>query len=198
MRIDCKDLDCPEPVLRTKKALESLGDEGILEVELNTVSSIENCKRFAMNAGCEVRLEKTGDTTLLTVVKGYPCEIAPAPQAQPQTAARAKTFFVKSDRIGNGELGRQLMGGFLKTALELDTPPATIIFVNEGVLLTTQEENRDVIDALKALEAKGTAIYSCGLCLNYFKIPPEALQVGQIGNAYDTLRMLSETDVVSL
>jgi selenium metabolism protein YedF len=194
MRIDCKDLDCPEPVLRTKKALEGLGEDAILEVELNTVSSIENCKRFAMNAGCEVRLEEQGDMTLLTIVKGYPCDIVP----EKKSATLARSIFVKSDRIGNGELGKQLMLGFLKTTLELDELPANIIFVNEGVLLTTQEEHRDVIDALKALEERGVAIYSCGLCMNYFKIAPEALQVGQIGNAYDTMRMLMSSDVVSL
>ena len=194
MRIDCKDLACPEPVLRTKKALESLGEEGILEVELNSVSSIENCKRFAMNQGCEARVETQGETTLLTIVKGYPCEIA----APAKSATLAKTIFIKSDRIGNGELGSQLMLGFLKTTAELDALPQNIIFVNEGVLLTTQEEHRGVIDALKLLEEKGVAVYSCGLCMNYFKIPHEALQVGQVGNAYDTMRLLMETDVVSL
>ena len=196
MRINCKDLDCPEPVLRTKKALESLGDDAVLELELNSVSSVENCKRFAASQGCEVREEVQGDMTLLTIVKGYPCDIVD--ESAQKSATVAKTIFVKSDGIGNGELGKQLVQGFLKTTLELDALPRNIIFVNEGVLLTTQEENRGVIDALKALEARGVQIYSCGLCLNYFEIAPEALQVGQIGNAYDTMRMLMETDVVSL
>lgn len=194
MRIDCKDLACPEPVLRTKKALESLGEDAILEVELNSVSSVENCKRFAMNQGCDVRIETEGETTLLTIIKGYPCEIAP----QPKRATLPKTIFVKSDRVGSGELGAQLMLGFLKTTLELDALPQNIIFVNEGVLLTTQEEHRAVIDVLKTLGERGVAIYSCGLCMNFFNIPHEALQVGQVGNAYDTMRLLMETDVVSL
>ncbi len=196
MRIDCKDLACPEPVLRTKKGLEELGEDGILELELNSVSSVENCKRFAANQGHEVREEQQGDMTLLTIIKGFPCDVVAA--SEPKSAAAEKTIFVKSDRIGNGELGKQLIVGFLKTTIELDTLPKNIIFVNEGVLLTTQAENGAVIDALKALEARGVQINSCGLCLNYFDIAPEALQVGQIGNAYDTMRMLMETDVVSL
>lgn len=194
MRIDCKDLDCPEPVLRTKKALEGLGEDAMLEVELNSVSSVENCKRFGKNAGCEVRETVQDHMTVLTLIKGYPCDIAPPKKER----TLAKSIFIKTDRIGNGDLGRMLMGGFLKTMNELDNLPTNIIFVNEGVLLTTQEENRDVIDALKALEQRGVQIYSCGLCLNYFNIAPEALQVGQIGNAYDTMKMLMETDVVSL
>jgi len=196
MRIDCKNLDCPEPVLRTKKALEGLGENAILEVELNSVSSIENCKRFATGQGCEIREETQGDMTLLTIVKGYPCDIVP--ESKPKTGTLAKTFFVKTDRIGNGDLGKQLMAGFLKTALELDDLPKQIIFVNEGVLLTTREENRDVIETLKTLEERGVEIFSCGLCLNHFNIPAESLQVGRIGNAYDTLRAFMETDVVSL
>lgn len=194
MRINCRDLDCPEPVLRTKKALETLGEDATLEVELNSVSSIENCKRFAMNQGCEARLEEQGDMTLLTIVKGYPCDVEP----QQKSGTLSKTIFVKSDRIGNGELGKQLMLGFLKTTLEFEELPKNIIFVNEGVLLTTQEENREIIDALKELSARGVAVYSCGLCMNYFKIEPEALQVGEIGNAYDTMDMLLHTDVVTL
>ncbi len=194
MRINCRDLDCPEPVLRTRKALESLGKDAILEVEVNSVSSIENCKRFAMNQGCEVREEVSGDMTLLTIVKGYPCDIVP----QKKSVPLPRTIFVKSEGIGNGELGGKLMFGFLKTTLEFDELPKNIIFVNEGVLLSTQEENRDIIDVLKELETRGVAIYSCGLCMNHLDIAPEALQVGQIGNAYETMDMLLHTDVVSL
>lgn len=195
MRIDCKDLACPEPVLRTKKALEGLGEDAILEVELNSVSSIENCKRFAMNQGCDVRFEEQDGMTLLTIVKGYPCDIVPSP---PKPGKLAKTLFIKHDRIGNGELGKQLMLGFLKTTLEFEELPENIICVNEGVLLTTQEENREIIDVLKELETRGVAIFSCGLCMNYLGIEPDALQVGEIGNAYDTMNMLLHTDVVSL
>jgi len=196
MRIDCKELSCPEPVLRTKKALESLGENGILEVELNSVSSIENCKRFAINQGCEVRDSVQKGMTLLTIVKGYPCDIVQ--KSKEKNTAKGKTFFIKSDRIGSGELGKQLMLGFLKTTLELDELPIQIIFVNEGVMLTSHDENSEIINALRTLEKRGVGIFSCGLCLNYFKIAPESLQVGKIGNAYDTMRMLIQTDVVSL
>ena len=50
MRINCYDLPCPEPVLRVKKAIEGLPEDAILEVELNTVSSIANVQRFAKMA----------------------------------------------------------------------------------------------------------------------------------------------------
>ena len=196
MRIDCKDLACPEPVIRTKKALESLPENAILEVEVNTPSSIENCKRFAASQGCEVREESLeGGSLLLTLIKGFGCEIIPEP---PKASGTPRTLFIKSDRIGEGELGRTLMKGFLTAALELDRLPDNIVMVNEGVLLSTKEENAPVIDALQKLEAKGTKIYSCGLCMGHFGIDTSELKVGMVGNAYDTMVLLTTTDVTTL
>ncbi|WP_456432886.1 mercuric transporter MerT family protein [Nitratifractor sp.] len=77
MKLDCRDLDCPVPVLRTKEALESI-DEGILDVELNTLSSIENVKRFLRSQGLYFEEKKLGPRhVILSVVKGYECALAP-------------------------------------------------------------------------------------------------------------------------
>ncbi|GAB6073932.1 mercuric transporter MerT family protein [Nautilia lithotrophica] len=70
--INCKDLPCPEPVLRTKDALEEM-EEGILEVEVNSFSSIQNVKRFAQNLGLFVDTKKEGKNTIIRIVKGYEC-----------------------------------------------------------------------------------------------------------------------------
>jgi TusA-related sulfurtransferase len=77
MKIDCRDLDCPVPVLRTKEALESL-EEGILDVELNTLSSIENVKRFVNSQGLYFEEKKLGARhVILSIVKGYECFLEP-------------------------------------------------------------------------------------------------------------------------
>jgi len=73
-RIDCKNLACPEPVLRTKDALD-LMDEGILEVEVNSFSSIQNVKRFAITQGFFVDVKKEGENTVIRIVKGYECRL---------------------------------------------------------------------------------------------------------------------------
>lgn len=196
MNLDCKDLDCPKPVLELKKALEALGEDGIIELELNTVSSIENCRRFTLSQGCTEESKVLPDgTTLMRIVKGFGCDVGVETNEE---ALLNRTIFVKTDRIGNGELGKKLMGGFLKTTLEFDTLPRYIIFVNEGVLLTTHEENKEIIESLQALASRGVTIYSCGLCLAALEIDPSSLQVGEIGNAYDTMSILLSTDVVSL
>ena len=195
MKIDCCDLACPQPVLETKKALEELEDDSLLEVLVNAISSKENVKRFATKQGYESRTEELEDgKTLITIIKGYECAIIPSKEEK----FLNKTVFIKTDKIGNGELGTTLMKSFLKTMLEFKALPKNLVFVNEGVFLTTKDENLDLIESLKELENRGVDIYSCGLCLNYYKIPADALKVGEIGNAYDSVDMLLNTDTVSL
>ncbi len=75
-KIDCKDLACPEPVIKTKEALEEM-DEGILEVEVNSFSSIQNVKKFAQSQGLYVTTKKDGKNTIITIVKGYECSLEP-------------------------------------------------------------------------------------------------------------------------
>jgi len=65
---------CPEPVIRTKETLEGI-DEGILDVKLDSFSSIQNVKRFASNQGLYFSEKKIGKTTIISIVKGYECEI---------------------------------------------------------------------------------------------------------------------------
>jgi len=196
MNLDCKDLDCPKPVLELKKALEALIEDGIIDLELNSVSSVENCRRFALSQGCTATEEKyPNGVTVMKIVKGFGCDVV---EEKNEETLLNRTIFIKTDRIGNGELGKKLMHGFLKTALEFEALPRYIIFVNEGVLLTTQEENSNIIEVLQALVARGVTVYTCGLCLSDFGIDPTAVGVGEIGNAYDTMRILLSTDVVSL
>ena len=195
MKINCCDLACPQPVLDTKKALEELGDDSLLEVLVNSVSSVENVKRFASKQGYESRTQELKDgKTLITIIKGYECAVVPKEEKN----FLNKTVFVKTDKIGNGELGTILMKSFLKTMLEFKALPKNIVFVNEGVFLTTKEENLDLIESLKELENRGVHIYSCGLCLNFYNIPAQELKVGEIGNAYDSVDMLLNTDTVTL
>ncbi len=195
MRIDCCDLACPEPVIKTKRALDELEDNSILEVVVNTVSSIENIKRLLSKSALEFRIEEIEDgKSLFTIVKGYECAIV---QSEESNSFLNKTVFIKSDKIGNGELGSTLMKGFLKTFLEFKKLPENIVIVNEGVFLTTKDENIEIINILKELESRGVKIYSCGLCMNHFGIDPKELKAGEIGNAYDSVDMLFNSEVIT-
>ena len=187
MKLDCSGLACPEPVLQTKKALETLPNDSILEVIVNSLASKENVTRFAQNGGFDVRVQELDEgKTLITIVKGFACQaVADAKDEK----FLDKTLFLKSDKVGEGELGAKLIVGFLKSTLELPKLPRRIVCVNQAVLLTTAEESAPIIEVLKALEAKGVEIYSCGVCLEYFGVS-DKLKVGKIGNAYGTIEML--------
>ncbi|WP_331774753.1 sulfurtransferase-like selenium metabolism protein YedF [Sulfurospirillum sp. 1612] len=191
MKIDCCNLACPEPVLKTKKALEELPDDSILEVKVNSISSKENVTRFATKAGYESRMEESDDgTAVISIIKGYACAVV---ASDGDDRFYNKTLFLKTDKVGSGELGEKLMAGFLKSILELPKLPNQIICVNEAVKLTTAPADHDVIQSLQALESKGVEIYSCGVCLEYFNVVDD-LKVGKIGNAYATVEMLLESE----
>jgi selenium metabolism protein YedF len=187
MKIDCCGLACPEPVLQTKKALESLPNDSILEVLVNSVASKENVLRYAQNAGYEARSEEREEgKTIIAIIKGFACNIV---EDAKEERFLDKTLFLKSDTVGEGELGAKLVVGFLKSTLELPKLPKRIVCVNTAVYLTTADEEAPITQILKQLEAKGVEIYSCGVCLEFYGVD-KALKVGKIGNAYGTVEML--------
>ena len=112
-----------------------------------------------------------------------------------------KILFVTDDKVGEGELGVMLVNAFLKSLSNTDVLPQKIIFVNRGVLLTTDNaevENDEIVEMLKELEKSGVEIYSCGSCLSYYALT-ERLKVGMIGNALESMQnMLKSEGVVRL
>lgn len=187
MKLDCSGLACPEPVLQTKKALETLPNDSVLEVVVSSVASKENVMRFAQNGGFDARAEDVGEgKSLITIIKGFACNVATSTSDE---KFLDKTLFLKSDKVGEGELGAKLIVGFLKSTLELPKLPKRIVCVNQAVLLTTADESAPIIEVLKALEAKGVEIYSCGVCLEFYAVT-DKLKVGKIGNAFGTIEML--------
>ena len=108
-----------------------------------------------------------------------------------------KTLFLKSDKVGEGELGSMLIKGFLNAISQQEELPKTIICVNSAVLLTTEKEDDEITQIFKSIEEKGVKIYSCGTCLDFYNIR-ENLIIGEAGNAMDTAKMLLTEDVVTL
>jgi selenium metabolism protein YedF len=188
MKIDCRDLACPEPVINTKKSVKLLEDNGTLEVLVNSNASKENVIRFAKNEGLHVSDEITEDGSIkITIVKGFVCETTTSKSGE----FLNKVLFIKDDKVGDNELGAMLIVGFLKTILELPELPKTVLCVNRAVFLTTQ--NSDAVEVLKELESRGVEIYSCGICLDFYKIGDE-LKVGKVGNAYATVEALLNSE----
>ena len=106
-------------------------------------------------------------------------------------------LILKSSGLGDGEpdLGSKLLSAFLKTLLEAKAVPARIICMNSGVFLTT--EGSPLIETLREFEAQGTAILSCGTCLDYYN-RRERLRIGEPTNMKSTVEaMLSFPRILS-
>jgi TusA-related sulfurtransferase len=67
--LDARGLSCPEPVLRTRRALTALPAGHDLEVLVETVTSRENVLRTARSLGCETKVDEIEDGFRLKIHK---------------------------------------------------------------------------------------------------------------------------------
>ncbi len=155
---------CPQPVVMVKRALEeNLGEA--LTVFVDDGAPRENVSRFANNRGFAV-VETAVDGGYSLLVSG---EVSAKDVGQGDAGTGGKTvLLVGSDRLGDGpeELGRLLMKNFMITLLDMKDVPDLVFFVNSGVLLTVVSS--ELIEVLEKLGARGSEIFSCGVCLDFF------------------------------
>ena len=46
-KLDCMGMACPLPVVEAKKAIEEMQEDGILEIEVDNQTCVENLRRLA-------------------------------------------------------------------------------------------------------------------------------------------------------
>ena len=104
-------------------------------------------------------------------------------------------LYLNSDGMGQGdeELGRRLLVAFLKELAESDHRVDLVGCVNGAIRLSTEEGL--ALEALKALQAKGTRIASCGTCLDHFG-RRDLLKIGEVGKMSDTVALMATADRV--
>ena len=201
IEVDARGLPCPQPVLKTKEALDHSKGKPLLVIVSNQESR-DNVVRFLKHSGVAIQSieEKTGEFSIATK-ESSPAEIRVNTEdyiCAPQPAGTGTTIFINKDRLGHGsdELGSNLMKAFIATVKELSVQPRTICFMNSGVKLTVK--GAETLPYLKGLEEKGIEILVCGTCLSYFNMK-EQLGVGKISNMYDISEtMLTSSKVITL
>ena len=200
--VDVRGLPCPQPVIKTKEALEQSKGEP-LQVLISNQESRDNVVRFLTHSGVEIDRveEKSGEFVVLTKKSEGKIQVA-VPQevvsCYPQSTGMGTTIFINKDRIGHGsdELGSNLIKAFIATIKDLAVQPRTICFMNSGVKLTVK--GAETLPYLKGLAEKGIEILVCGTCLNYFNLK-EQLGVGRISNMYDISEtMLKSSKVITI
>ena len=191
--IDAKGKACPMPVMMAKEAITA--GESEFTVLVDNTTAVGNLQRLAKNQGFDAAVtEEEGVYSLAFVKNGN----APAPAAEaaaPAACGAGYTVFVGRDIIGSGdrELGTNLMRMFFYTLAQSDDLPRSVLFMNAGVKLPTEDEQ--VIEHLKTLVEKGVEVQVCGTCLNFYGLS-DKLAVGAVSNMYDIVSQMQAADKV--
>ncbi|MFB1638606.1 sulfurtransferase-like selenium metabolism protein YedF [Campylobacter jejuni] len=181
MKIDCRNLSCPQPIVETKNALEKLQENEILEIVLSSVISKNNVVKFLNSLNLNLIVDENAQEFCIKVQKKNF-------NSSEVNVYDYSVLFLKTDKVGEGELGQNLLVGFLNTLRNLDHAPSKVFCVNESVLINVDENHKAHL-AMKELENLGIEIISCGACLEFFNKSKE-LKIGNIGNAYEILNEL--------
>ncbi len=187
-KVDARGLECPHPVILTKKALEAGALE--LQVLVNNKVACDNISRLGKKMGCIVKTRMEGEDFVVGLTKSEKSE---APKEK--RAKHSSLIFVNSDMIGKGsdELGEALLKTFLNTLAESDNKPDKLVFMNSGVRMVAQDSG--ALDSLKNLENQGVEVLACGTCLDYFNLKDQ-IAAGRISNMYDILDSMLTADKV--
>ncbi|MGM0446409.1 MAG: sulfurtransferase-like selenium metabolism protein YedF [Bacillota bacterium] len=188
-KIDARGLNCPKPVIKTKKALENFDE---IEVIVDNETASKNVKKLGIKIGAKVTVVKESDSYYKIIITDFK-----KADKENDRDNKSKVIFVKSELLGKGDqrLGDILIKGFIKTLLEINPLPDKIIFINSGVKLTCK--NKDVIKSLKKLQEKDVEILSCGTCLDFYNLTDE-LKVGNVSNMYEIVESLNNGDVIEI
>lgn len=207
---------CPIPVVKAKKAMDHGAPGSQIVVHVDNEIAVQNLTKLARSQRCGCTSEKKADKHFVVVLTcpgepgGREAGVQPADNVTAHQAAaedhesalacqpdaRVNTVAVISSATmgtGNDELGKVLMKGFIYALSQLDQLPKTILFYNGGVTLTT--EGSDSLEDLKAMEAQGVEILSCGTCLNYYNLS-DKLMIGDVTNMYQIVETMAGADKI--
>jgi selenium metabolism protein YedF len=193
--VDCRGLNCPEPVLRTKRALEE-EPEAALNIIVDNETARENVQRFARSKGRKTEWLEKENTFHIAIGAGVTDETAlKTGNLESVTSGEGPVLLISNDQLGQGssELGLLLMRNFIYTLTKRDDLPRAIVFMNSGVRLSIT--GSAVIDELEELDSKGVTILVCGTCLDYYELKDKH-KAGLVSNMYDIADLLLAAEKV--
>lgn len=192
MNVDARGDACPLPVVKAKKAIAELKGAGQVEVLVDNEIAVQNLTKMAQQKGYPYSAEKLAEKdyrVLFTIgeAAAEPAGEAPACMSDTRTDT---VVAIGSDKMGIGaeELGKTLLKAFVFALTQQDQLPKTILFYNSGASLTCK--GSPMLEDLKALEAQGVEIMTCGTCLNFYGLT-EKLAVGSVTNMYTIVEKLT-------
>lgn len=187
--IDCRNWLCPKPVIEVRKILLAAPQSPLCVLVEDDVAR-ENLQRLAATLGWQVEERNSAGSAALEFT---PPAAAAAAAGTSSSATTVVLVTAATMGSGNDDLGRILLRNFLLTLAELEIPPTTIYFINDGVKLTVQDA--DTVEILQKLADLGIDLAACGLCLDFFKLR-EKVAVGRITNMLDIVQGMANAGSV--
>ena len=190
---------CPVPVVKTRKAMETIKGAEVVETLVDNEIAVENLKKMAGQMGYQVKDQKLEEGKYSVQIMVTEAEKTENIQADicdcRPTAASDKVVVIRSNVMGEGdpELGKVLIKGFIYALYQQEELPKTILFYNGGAYLTC--EGSASLDDLKELEHRGVKILTCGTCLNFYGLS-EKLKVGEVTNMYEIAATMSKASLI--
>lgn len=191
--VDARGLNCPEPVVLTKKALEGIDINEVLTI-VDNATALENVSRMVKTLNLESMVDEKEGEYYISIYK----DEALQGKDEKETLEGNTVVLIGSNIMGRGDdkLGAVLMKSFLYTLTQMEGEIKCVIFMNSGVLLTTA--GSELIEHLQALASHGTEILSCGTCLDFYNVSNK-LTVGSVTNMYTiTEKLLHAGRVITL
>ena len=194
--VDCRGLQCPEPLIRTRDALKAAPGASAVTVLVDNPTSLENVRKFLAKSGFTCQVSQEGTVHRVVGARAHEAPLA-EPEEQcgaPQPAGAKALVLITTETLGRGddELGARLMKNFLGTLPEL-RGLWRVVLLNGGVKLAAQPG--DALENLKKLASAGVSILVCGTCLGHYGLL-EAKQVGETSNMLDIVTSLDLADKV--
>ncbi|MDO4540796.1 MAG: sulfurtransferase-like selenium metabolism protein YedF [Syntrophomonadaceae bacterium] len=191
--VDARGLNCPEPLILTKKALDMEQVSEVLAIVDNR-AALENINRLIKTMKLASTVEEKFGEYYIDIAK----ESGMITKTERQKQLGDTVILISSNLLGRGDdqLGGGLMKAFLYTLTQFEGEIGTVIFMNSAVLLST--EGSEMLEHLHTLEESGVELLSCGTCLNFYQLENK-LQVGSVSNMYTIIeKMLGAGRLITL
>ena len=106
-----------------------------------------------------------------------------------------EAIIINSESMGSGseDLGKVLMGAFLKKLWVRETKPDVLILYNSGVKILRKEAG--LMDVVVGLEEAGVEILACGTCLGHYEMH-DHMVAGRESNMEEIVGIMGSADKV--
>lgn len=195
--LDERGKTCPIPVIDSKKELLKMKEGEVLTVKVDDKAKVANITRMAEENGHTVKVNNIASgeyDVVITVGKHIELKQGNCSCTGGNTKDNM-VVVIGSNKMGSGDetLGKNLLKAFIFAITKQENLPTSILFYNSGAYITT--EGSESINDLKALESQGVKIFTCGTCLDFYKLK-EKLVVGSVTNMYDIVSTIESASLV--